>query len=129
MTELERLRDRVEQLEEALGINLELPNELGLTPLETKILGMLVKRDIINRDVMFAGLYSDRLENHQPDPKTIDVHICKLRKKLKSIGVRVYSRYGVGYYLDKEAKEKLRPNYSSPLNQGHFQARGYAVAS
>ena len=31
MSELQRLRDRVQQLEEAMGINIELPNQLGFT--------------------------------------------------------------------------------------------------
>lgn len=127
MTELEFLRDRVEQLEEALGINIDLPNELGLTPLETRIVGALVKREIVNRDVLFAVLYSDRLEHHQPDPKTIDVHMCKLRKKLKAKKVRIYSRYGVGYYIDETAKATLKN--LQPVYQGHFQRRGYTATA
>lgn len=108
MTELEYLRDRVVQLEEALGVKVALPNELGLTPLEGRIVGALVKREIVNKDMLYAVLYADRLEHHQPDPKTIDVHMCKLRRKLKPKGIRIYCRYGVGYYMDKDDRQDLK---------------------
>lgn len=105
MSEIERLRDRVDELEELLGIRLKLPNEFGLTPMETKYVGVLIRREIANRDMIFNAIYgglSDR------DPKIIDVHICKIRKKLAAKGFEIKNRYGEGYYLEPEARASLK---------------------
>lgn len=45
------------------------------------------------------GYYSDR------EPRTIDVHIKNLRKKLKDAGNMVRTVYGVGYKFSEERSE------------------------
>ena len=108
MSELERLRDRIRELEEILGLDVELPNQLGFTPVENKIVGLLIKRPVVSKEVLYTALYGDRLECEQPDIKIFDVYICKLRKKLKAMNIQIYSRYTVGYYIDDEAKATLQ---------------------
>ena len=108
MSEVQQLRDQIAQLEEALGLNLQLPNEFGLTPLEMKIAGLLTRREIANRTMIFAALYGSRPECDQPDIKVIDVHICKLRRKLAAKDVTIKTRFGVGYYVDARARATLR---------------------
>ena len=44
----------------------------------------------------------------EPDPKIIDVFICKLRGRLKKHGIKVSCKWGLGYFMDGENKRKLR---------------------
>jgi DNA-binding response OmpR family regulator len=108
MSEIERLRDRVEELEGLLGLHLNLPNELGLTPLELKYIGFLMRKEIANQDMILTAVYGGLPECDQPNLKTIEVHICKIRKKLRAKGLSIKSRYNVGYYLEDSAKEALK---------------------
>lgn len=108
MSELERLRDRVEELEELLGMSFDPPNQFGLTITEAKIIGVLIKREIANSAFIHAAIYGGLPECDQPDEKTIDVHLCKARKKLKAHGIRIYNRYNVGYYLDASVRAQLK---------------------
>ena len=42
--------------------------------------------------------------DREPEIKIIDVYICKVRKKLKPIGVRIDTMWGKGYALAVNAK-------------------------
>lgn len=108
MSELERLRDRVEQLEEALGLKLHLPNEFRLSPIEMKIVGILVRREIANAEMMFSGVYGNLPECDQPELKTIDVHLCNIRRKLAKKGYVIKNRKGVGFYFEGNARRALK---------------------
>ncbi len=108
MSELDRLRDYVSQMEEAFGLNLSLPNEFGLTPLEMKIVGLLTLQSIVSKEMIFAGLYGSRNECDQPDIKTIDVHICKLRRKLSAKDISIKTYHGMGYYVEDETRALLK---------------------
>lgn len=108
MSEIERLRDRVAELEEMLGIRFELPNALGLTPLEARIVGVLIKREIASRDYIYWAVYGDLPDCDQPDIKTIEVHIVKIRRKLAAHGISILNRYNVGYYVDKQTRDTLK---------------------
>jgi DNA-binding winged helix-turn-helix (wHTH) protein len=103
MSELEQLRDRVEQLEGVLGLNLHLPS-LNLTALQSKIFGIMMTREIVSRDMFLDAIYGDRPE---PDPKTIEVHLTLLRRKLSPHGICIRNSYGIGWYLTAADKAKL----------------------
>jgi two-component system cell cycle response regulator CtrA len=108
MSELQRALDRIEELEGLLGLHINLPNELGLTPLELKYLGLIMRKEIVSQNVIHNAVYGGLPECDQPDPKTIDVHICKIRKKLAPKGLAIKTRYGVGFYMDDETKAALK---------------------
>lgn len=108
MSAVERLQDRIDQLEDALGLKLRLPNEYGLTPLEMKILGLLVKRGIVHRDTIFDALYGALPESDQPNPKVVEVHICKIRRKLKSRELYIGTYVGVGYHLAPNTSREIK---------------------
>lgn len=105
MSELEQLRDRVEQLEGVIGLSLHLPNALNLTPLKSRIVGILMNREIVSRDMFLDTIYGDKPE---PDPKTIEVHITQIRRKLSPHGIDIKNHYGVGWYLSAPDKAKLK---------------------
>ena len=110
--DINALRDRIQELEELLGMRLPQPR-LGVlsTVRKTgwKILGLLLKRGLITREYTYSALYGAKPESEQPvDPRVIDQHICRINKTLKLHGVRVRTEYGVGYYIDEQSREALK---------------------
>ena len=65
MSELERLQNRVCELEELLGLHLErrLP---GFSDLAWQLLGLLLKHRIVPREFAHRALYGGRPEVDQP---------------------------------------------------------------
>jgi len=113
MSEVQRLRDRVEQLEEMLGISpdttLKIRLKLGLTKCQAKMLGILVKREIVSWDAMHFVLYGDRPEADQPwSEANLRKHIVLLRRRLEGTGINVEAVYGQGWMLKSEHKAKVR---------------------
>ena len=85
------LRDRVSELEDAIGLTLIKPHryfpDLGLDPICEKILGILIRRPSVSRDVIFMTLWGDKAEDDQPQAKTIDVHLVQIRAALDEINI------------------------------------------
>lgn len=113
MTEIERLRDRVEQLEDILGIGNTVTKQLsatfGLTQCQAKILGILLNRSMATKDAMYFALYGDRPESDQPQSDAVvRKHFVGLRRSLKPAGVEIEAIYGQGWKLGSEHKAKLR---------------------
>ncbi|MCA0366790.1 MAG: winged helix-turn-helix domain-containing protein [Proteobacteria bacterium] len=104
---IERLEDRVLELEEALGVLVLPPLEWGLTKNEGRLLGVLLEREIVTKDTAMAALYRDR-GDREPEVKIVDVFICKARKKLKPFGVSIETRWGVGYSMSPASKAAAR---------------------
>jgi two-component system cell cycle response regulator CtrA len=78
----------------------EPPIEIGLTTQEARIVAALyvAKGGVVTRERLFYALYYDQID--QPEPKIVDVFVCKLRKKMKNYGLEVLTSWGRGYYLD-----------------------------
>lgn len=106
--ENEVLRERILQLEQALGYRLVVPLLFGLTDHESRLLGALLTRDIMSRAQLLTALYGHKPVDDEPELKIIDVYTCKARAKLKPFGVEISSKWGVGYYMTKEAKAKVQ---------------------
>jgi hypothetical protein len=112
MTELQTLRDRVEELERAVGVDQGLTTRLriafGIEPALAPILGMLFKRNFVTHDSLYTVLYAGRLECDWPQPKIMDVQICKLRRKLKRFGIVIKTQWGEGWSMSVADKAKVR---------------------
>lgn len=113
MSEIQRLRDRIEQLEEMLGINpstmTKISLSLGVTKSQAKMLGILMKREVVSWDAMHFALYGDRPEADQPESEAnLRKHIIHLRRRLEPTGIKVDAVYGLGWKLANEHKAKLR---------------------
>lgn len=106
----EPLLDRIELLERELGMKVDLPPEFGIPRNMSALLTMLLKREIITREGALLAIYSGMPNtwDKEPDPKIIDVFVCKLRVRLRKYGVRVSCKWGLGYYIDGANKRKLR---------------------
>lgn len=103
-----QLEDRIAELEEALGVRLEIAPQWNLTPMESRTFALLLKRplvrpdmiELIQRHAMRKGeVYSD----HYPS-----VVICKLRRKLRAHNIVIKTQYSVGFELDAENRNRAR---------------------
>lgn len=96
--ENEALRDRIEHLESAIAERVPLVLWAELTPAERVIVGLLISRDTVSRDLMHAFLYSAKAGGGA-DIKVCDVFICKIRKKLTPLGVDIETVRGIGWRM------------------------------
>jgi two-component system, cell cycle response regulator CtrA len=109
--QLDQLRERVRQLEEALcPPSVVIPVEWRLTGSEARVFAHLTTKDLVTKDSLMAAMYSDRADE-EPEKKIVDVFICKLRKKLKPFGIEIDTVWGQGYSL---------------VHRRHFSSRGTA---
>jgi len=53
---------------------------------------------VASRGAIHNALYSMDLDGGA-DPRIIDVFVCKIRKKIKNIGIRIDNSHGRGYAL------------------------------
>jgi two-component system cell cycle response regulator CtrA len=104
------LLDRIDQLETELGLKIDIPPEFCIPRNMGALLAMLLKREVVTRDGAVLAIYSGMPNtwDKDPDPKIIDVFICKLRVRLRKYGIKVSCKWGLGYFMDGENKRKLR---------------------
>lgn len=97
------LEGRIALLEEALFDGYVSPVEWGLTGSETRVMGVLVKRDLATKTAIMAALYADA-NRDAAEIKIVDVFVCKLRRKVQRFGVEIETCWGQGYRLKDRAK-------------------------
>lgn len=103
-----RLRDRVAILEQALvGCDVSFVR-LGLPRREERILAVLLTRTRVSKEQLHAAVYADEHEVDTPEPAVIESHVCKLRRKLRALGVAVSSGRYNGYWMEPDQKDALR---------------------
>lgn len=120
MSELQRLRDRVEELEDLAGMGDDdvslLRQATGLTLAQCKILGVIRKRRrIAPRQMIHGYVYGGRPECDQPDIKIIDVLISQARKKLRPLGIEIETGWGTGYQMTEPNRTALTALMESHL--------------
>ena len=81
--------------------------KISLTKNEFRILQMLMENagKIVARDDIIARLWES---DEFIDDNTLTVNVARLRKKLENAGMegRIKTKKGIGYYLDKQRKER-----------------------
>ena len=106
--ENERLCQRVEQLESSMGlVGFIPPVEWRLTSSEARVVGVLLKREVATKDAIMAALYRADARD-EAEVKIVDVFICKIRKKLKPLGIQITTRWGQGYCIEGRAELAAR---------------------
>lgn len=112
MSEMEKMRDRLEQLEQILGIDRSetgrIRQAFGLEPDLARIMGMLLKRNFVSHESLYVVMYGHRPECEWPDAKVLDVQICKLRRRLKPYAIVIATRWGEGWSMSVPNKVKAR---------------------
>lgn len=92
--ELQLARDRVKELEAALGIGDDLApiRRMGFSPQEAAVVNVLVKRDTVNREAVMQAIYgADPERRYDVQDKLADVHLSRVRVKLGRMGVDLVS--------------------------------------
>jgi DNA-binding response OmpR family regulator len=107
MSELQNLRDRVEELEALIGMRLAFEDHrpLGFSKRRAQILGILLNREIATRDFIFTAVWGG--ESNVCD-KIIDVHVSKIRKRLKMFGANIENIHNVGYRIPEADRKRLK---------------------
>lgn len=111
MNEIQRLRDRVgeveeenRQLKEEIGIISSTPNaasmrRLGLSPSMYQIFGLLVKTKIVRKSLIERTLWPDPDLEPENSRTVIAVHLSRLRKVMTPYAVSIENVRGVGWRL------------------------------
>lgn len=79
-----------------------------MTRNEVLLISALARRGKMTKSALYDALYSLRHADEQPEPKIVDVFICKLRKKLGRHGISIRTVWGHGYELTADNVAKLR---------------------
>lgn len=61
---------------------------------------------MLTKQAAMDWLYSLR-PNDEPEPKIIDVFICKIRKKVEPLGLRIETFWGKGYGIAPATKPRI----------------------
>jgi hypothetical protein len=109
---IQRLQDQVEQLKGALGADKgftgKVRSAFGLEQDSAVILGMLYKRDFVSREALYTVLCSDKTESDWLEPKTLDVLIFKIRKRIKEHAIVIETEIGEGWSMPAGSKAIMR---------------------
>lgn len=112
VSEIARLRDqvwardeRIRQLEQEItGSNdLNIKGEalrLGLSPVETKVWGVLRSREIASQKTIYTVLYGARLYD-PPEESIVRAHIFNMRRKIGPHGYHITNYHGHGWKLER----------------------------
>ena len=69
----------------------------ALTRHEFEVFEALREGRVLSQQQLIARIYWQADE--EPDAKIIDVYVCKIRKRLKPLGVEIQTIWGKGYRL------------------------------
>lgn len=113
MTELEALRDRVAELEEACGLRWAVPpafktsRRCRLRPWQ--VLCFLAKRGHGRQDAIFAAIWGDLEIDERPEPNIVKVIVCVLRGFLRGHGIEIETvrgDVGGGYRFSPDMRRR-----------------------
>ena len=103
---IDELKEQVRQLKKLLVPPFVTPVEWGLTAQQQTLFCMLLKRDLVTRD-MFNAVAITRPSTKNAANQCCDMAVCHLRKKLKKFGVQVKTEWGLGWRLvDRKTWQK-----------------------
>ena len=110
--ENDALRERLKAFErDFLGDDIVFPVSWRLTPSEKRVMGALLARAQVTRQQLLTAV--TLYDGDEPDIKIIDVLICKVRKKLKPLGIHIKTIWGVGYFIVQTTRAELRAKLST----------------
>ncbi|HEX5509850.1 MAG TPA: helix-turn-helix domain-containing protein [Pseudolabrys sp.] len=120
---VQRLRDRIDELEAVLGTERSMVSRLrqafGLNRRQAQILGTLLARDMVTRPALYAVLYGDSPDDKWPDDKVLDSHTCCLRRALRNKGVSIRTHWGEGWSIAPADKARIRVMLDGQHEAGH----------
>lgn len=109
--ENEMLRAKVQLLEQELTGGFVAPIEWRLTVQESKVMGVLLSRELATKSSIMTALYVDRHDGEVSEAKIVDVFICKIRSKLAPWNIEIKTRWGQGYFIPAAQRRELAEKY------------------
>lgn len=104
--EVEELREQIRQRDAAEEPTLLFPRSWRLTKREQQLLLILMQGDHTKtKERLFSQVWGNESDR---DVKSLDVYICKLRKKLSHRSIEIRTEWGVGYYCPPPSITLLR---------------------
>jgi hypothetical protein len=100
-------RERIADVEQLLSIDDPKPLIVKVSRTERILMELLLKRNMLTREVAWGVLYGHRPDADQPQYRVISTIIHHLRGRLSPHGVEITTEYGVGWYLKDKDREKL----------------------
>jgi len=79
---------------------------IHLTFAEACILHCLLSSGFVSRKAIFNSVFFDNGNDFRND-KNIDVHLCKIRRKLKPLGITIRNVFARGFSIADEQRRKL----------------------
>lgn len=102
-----RLREKLADLEYAIGRRWHAPLCLKLPRREEMVLGALMaSKAPIQVDRLYRYLYADD-PDETPDIATVHSHVSKLRSKLKTRGVALRQMRNTGYLIESDGRRRV----------------------
>jgi hypothetical protein len=109
---IQQLLDRIAELERVIGMDESLARRVqrsaGTTPMESRMLAMIFTREEVSRECLHVALYGLRPEDQQPEMKTLDTLLCKVRTALRQYDIEIETVVGVGWRMTLHNKKLLR---------------------
>lgn len=107
-SEIDKLRERIAELEEALGARLLAPwMTPGLKRAERRLLGALLTAPFLTRDAAWAVLRTDPVVEMAHE-KLVDVRLHYVRCFLKTHHIVLRNAVGEGWWVDEPDRLRLR---------------------
>jgi DNA-binding response OmpR family regulator len=86
---------------------MRMARKLKTTKLESRILLVLLRRGHASREQLHMAVEDNRGNpDDETDIKIVDVVVCKLRKKLAPIGLKMTTIHSIGYEMSEEHRNK-----------------------
>lgn len=107
----EELEAKVADLERRVfNHDWQAPKELRLSPAEEAMVRLMLKTGErpASKELLFdATRYATHSSRLDADPKTIDTMMCKLRQKIRPLGLEIETVWARGYRIAPESRAKL----------------------
>jgi hypothetical protein len=101
-------RERIADVERLLAIDDPKPLIVKVSRTERILMELLLKRNMLTREVAWVVLYGHRPDADQPQYRVISTIVHHLRDRLSPHGVEITTEYGTGWYLKDKDREKLK---------------------
>ena len=114
MSELQRLRDRVEELEQILGMDEDdvslIRQVTGLAHMPATMVSILYRRRVIlTKETLHQAIYGGVAECDQPQVRVLDSLIHQARKALRPYDVNIHTVYGGGgFSMDELSRARFK---------------------
>lgn len=105
--ENEILREQVAHLQSALAPPEMIFPDLCLQRGEREVLALLVRRPVVSYDNYQSFRYGAGKDVGN-DYRLLTVYVSHLRKKLRLLKIEIHVSRGVGYYIKKPCRDRLR---------------------